>query len=356
MNTETISPHQWNEWLAGQALGSLYQTSIWANFQEQIPGKEKSIFIGVTNPETKAIVGGGYLVKHTLPFSLSWLECPRGPVFDANLSEDEMTAFFEQFIQKVREVATRERSVFLRIDPMMKVTSDQLQDYEFVMKKMKMHPAHASYFPETTLILDLAQTEDEILHQMKPKGRYNIKVAQKHDVYVKKISADSAKDYMKEFYPLVEETARRDRFYIHDANYYQSMLTSLGDSAALWMAYKDEPNDKATHQSSPTPLAGLIATYYGGTATYYYGASCYDHRHMMAPYLLQWEVMRDAKENGYTEYDLLGISPTDAKNHPWQGVTEFKTKFGGHVVRYAPAKEFVFKSFWYFVMLLRKRL
>lgn len=350
MPQKTPTFHEWNEWLASQELGSLYQTSIWANFQEQIPGKEKSQLVTVQDPQTEAILGGGFLVKHALPFSLSWLECPRGPVFDSNLSEDQIDMFFEIFLEKVRAIAAQEKSVFLRIDPPMLLTSDQKNDYEFVLSKQKFRAAHASYFPQTTLTLDLNLSEEELLQQMKPKGRYNIKVAQKHDVYIKKIAPESVKKHIEEFHPLIEETARRDHFFVHDAKYYETMLTTLGDSAALWLAYKDEPN-----QPTPTPLAGLIATYHANTATYYYGASCYDHRHMMAPYLLQWEVIRDAKEQQYSTYDFLGIAPTEAKNHPWQGVTEFKTKFGGSVVSYIAAKEFVFKTFWYFVMLLRKK-
>ncbi len=339
--------HDWNDWVKTQQLGSLYQTSIWAHFQEQIPGKEKAQLVIITHPETHAIVGGGFLVKHALPFSLSWLECPRGPVFDITLSEDDLAKFIQQFIERARAIALAHRAVFLRIDPPVTESSDQRHDYEFVTQKLGLTHAHASYFPQTTLMIDLTGTEEDILQQMKPKGRYNIKVAQKHEVFVKKVS----KDHLEEFYPLIEQTAQRDKFFIHDANYYKTMLDTLGDHAALWIAYKQEPGD-----NFPTPVAGMIATYFGDTATYYYGASCYDHRHMMAPYLLQWEVMRDARAHNYAHYDLLGIAPTEAKNHPWQGVTDFKTKFGGTVISYAHAKEYVFKRFWYFAIMLRKKL
>lgn len=349
--TISMSPsptlHDWNSWVKTQPLGSLYQTSIWAHFQEQIPGKEKAQLITITDPQTNAIMGGGFVVKHALPFSLSWLECPRGPIFDVALSEESLAHVLQQFIDKVRTLATAHRAVFLRIDPPVADISDQRHDYEFIVQKLGLKPAHASYFPQTTLIIDLTGTEEEMLQQMKPKGRYNIKVAQKHDIYVKKVS----KDHLEEFYPLIEQTAQRDKFFIHDAAYYKTMLDTLGDNAALWIAYRQEPE-----HSFPTPVAGMIATYFADTATYYYGASCYDHRHMMAPYLLQWEVMRAARAQGYTRYDLLGIAPTDAKNHPWQGVTDFKTKFGGTVVSYAHAKEYVFKRLWYFVMMLRKKL
>ncbi len=338
--------HDWNDWVKSENLGTLYQTSIWSHFQEQIPGKGKTQLITIQDPETRAIIGGGFLVHHSLPFSLSWLECPRGPVFDTSLGEEALENFFKEFLEKCHEVARAHRAVFVRIDPPIADTDIQWHDYEFITQKLKSRPAHASYFPQTTLIINLSASEEEMLQQMKPKGRYNIKVAQKHDIYVERVS----KDHLDEFYPLIAQTAERDGFFVHDSAYYKTMLDALGDSAALWIAYKKEAG-----MSTPTPVAGLIATYFGDTATYYYGASSYEHRNMMAPYLLQWDVMLDARNRGFTKYDLLGIAPIDAKNHPWQGVTDFKTKFGGTVISYAPAKEFVFKRFWYWMIMLRKK-
>ena len=343
--------HHWNSWVKSQELGSLYQTSIWAHFQEQIPGKERPQLITVTDPENNTIMGGGFLIQHTLPFSMSWLECPRGPVFDTALTPEQLEYFFKEFLKKAQEIAKKSRAIFLRIDP--PVTQSPTQDhntlhhaYESISQELHLKKAHASYFPQTTLLLDLALSEEEILKQMKPKGRYNIKVAQKHGVYIEKVS----KDHLKEFYQLIEQTAERDNFSIHNPHYYKTMLDTLGDASALWMAYHASASER-----SPIPLAGLIATYWGTTATYYYCGSSYEHRNMMAPYLLQWKVMQDAKAHGCTTYDLLGVAPPDAKNHPWQGVTDFKTKFGGNLISYSHAKEFVFKPVWYFLMLLRKK-
>lgn len=358
MPKSSTSLHTWNTWLKSQSLGSLYQSSIWANFQEQIPGKGKTFFVSIESGEK--ILGGGFLIKHTLPFGLCWLACPRGPVFDSNLSKDELDDFFQKFLEKVRAIASQERAVFLRIDPPITDTSDQKQDYDEVIKTHHFREAHASYFPQTTLMIDLSQTEEEILHQMKPKGRYNIKVAQKHGVTVEKIppTKDAIKKAFDDFYPLIEETSRRDKFAIHDRAYYETMLAALGESAELWIGYHTAAAVVPAPIPTPAliPLAGLIATYHTNTATYYYGASCHDHRHMMAPYLLQWEVMRDARTRGYNKYDLLGIAPTSEKNHPLAGVTDFKTKFGGTITTYAHAKELVFKPFWYWLMRLRKKL
>ena len=98
----------------------------------------------------------------------------------------------------------------------------------------------------------------------------------------------------------------------------------------------------ATHENKP--IAGLIGVKWQGTAMYYYGASSYEHRHLMAPYLLQWEAIRRAKANGCKAYDLLGISPDSAPlDDPWAGISDFKRKFGGTVVTYPPEQMLVLK-------------
>ena len=52
--------------------------------------------------------------------------------------------------------------------------------------------------PRNTLYVDLRPTEEEILAQMKPKGRYNIRVAQRHRVsVVEDTSAQGLADFLR---------------------------------------------------------------------------------------------------------------------------------------------------------------
>jgi lipid II:glycine glycyltransferase (peptidoglycan interpeptide bridge formation enzyme) len=55
-----------------------------------------------------------------------------------------------------------------------------------------------------------------------------------------------------------------------------------------------------------------------------------------ASYLLQWEMMRRARELGSRVHDLWGIAPAGAgPDHAWHGVGLFKKGFGGREVRWA---------------------
>jgi len=309
-------------------VNAIEQTKEWAEFRKSAKG-EQFWLVGV----------GAVLQKMPLPRGLCWLYCNRGPELE-HLSEKSL----KFFIIETTKIAKKENAVFLRIEPTYKKESSECAEYEKIARKLKFRAAHASHQPECTLIIDLTASEEKILADMKQKGRYNIKLSEKKGVIIKE--SKNAND----FYEILEETTQRDGFTPHDKNFYQVMIDAL-EPKGMAKLYIAEYEGKI--------IAGLLATFYGETATYYYGASSNEYRNVMAPYLLQWHAIREAKKKGFKHYDFLGIAPEGSKNHPWQGVTDFKLKFGGKIVNYVKAKEFVFKPFWYwiirFIKMIRRR-
>lgn len=357
----------------------------------------------------RQILASALVIRQRLPFNKCWIYCPRGPLADFSGQTAQGAEALELLFQKISELASQENAVFFRFDS--------------THERSGCVPAHAHHQPENTLILDISEDPEKILQQMKPKGRYNIKVAQKHGVNIRVISAHEQSD-LQSFYDLIQQTTSRDGFSGHNKKYYEDMLQTLGpDHAKLYLAeYWPEQKTPAAsnHQSQtvvphaassshptapplmpaptsllpPVPLAAAIVTYFKDTATYYFGASSNQHRNVMAPYLLHWQAILDARTNGYKYYDFFGISPTrersecahnkvdaataapnpersegqtraDApsrlfprplKPHPWASVTEFKLKFGGKRVDYLPAQEIVYKPFWYAIVRLTKWL
>lgn len=212
----------------------------------------------------------------------------------------------------------------------------------------KIKKSFERYTPETTLVLDLSLSEEEILKQMKPKGRYNIKIAERHGVVIEQYSRSlrsprlsrNDSDEFDAFYKILAKTAKRGGFHCHPKAYYENLLQFFGEKnmAELFVA--------KYHGSI---IAGIIVIFYNDTAIYYYGASSYARRDLMAPYLLQWEAIKQAKKRNLRYYDLFGIAPLGARNHSWQGVTEFKKKFGGQIVQYAEAFDIIYQPFWYWL-------
>ncbi len=331
---------QFDDFVRKHPFGTIHQTYEWGDFQAKSSKRDK-FWMLVLEERTvtgRKILGTALLVRQKLPFGLSWLYCPRGPLMDYE-NEKQIGLM----CGKIMEIAKRENAVFLRMDPPVSICDvEDVVKLENCYKAQKLCAAHAEYMPGHTLMIDLSLSEDQILKQMKPKGRYNIKVAERHGVTV---DLKCMKD-IDVFYKLFNETTERDGFNGHPKEYYRNMLDVLGSrNAKLWIAYLKEK-----------PLAAAIVTYFKDTATYYFGASSGDDRNVMAPYLLHWEIMRDAKKHGYKHYDLFGIAPDLKGQHPWATVSEFKLKFGGKRVDYLPARELVFKPFWYALMKLAKHL
>src|SRR5690606_10258383 len=70
---------------------------------------------------------------------------------------------------------------------------------------------------------DLAQGEEALLAQMKSKWRYNIRLAQRRGISVRRGGAAD----LRTFYDLYAETARRDGFLIRPFDYYRTTWTTF---------------------------------------------------------------------------------------------------------------------------------
>ena len=191
--------------------------------------------------------------------------------------------------------------------------------------------------PQHTIAMDLSKTEEELLVQMHEKTRYNVRLAERRGVLVKQVPADSG---IKTFWELLEETAERDGFSAHPRAHYEKLAEVFSESqdassphARLYAAeYRD------------TPLAAALIMFHAGTATYLHGASSNEHRELMAPHLLHWHIMQDAKAAGYATYDFWGI---DDKNPYWAGITRFKRGFGGSEFSYSDSYDIISSGMWY---------
>ncbi|MCR4713283.1 MAG: peptidoglycan bridge formation glycyltransferase FemA/FemB family protein [Treponemataceae bacterium] len=198
--------------------------------------------------------------------------------------------------------------------------------------------------PPDTVLLQLDKTEEELLSAMKPKWRYNIRLAEKKGVNVRAAGAES----IDSFYKVFMETAARDRIAVHGKDYYKSLLELSADGSHVKTTLYIAEHEGET-------LAGIITLFTNTEAVYLYGASSDNKRNLMPAYLLQWTAIQDAKKFGSKVYDFYGIPPTDDENHPMHGLYRFKTGFGGTVVHRAGSLDMPVKpAFYAFYILLEK--
>ena len=102
-------------------------------------------------------------------------------------------------------------------------------------------------------------------------------------------------------------------------------------------------------------LAVAVVVYFGRRATYFFGGSLESHRHVMAPCLLHFEIMRRARALGHEWYDLWGVAPANEPDHPWRDISTFKRKFGGVEVNLVPTLDYVYDPLAYDAYLRHNR-
>ncbi len=188
-----------------------------------------------------------------------------------------------------------------------------------------------------TMLVDLSRSEDDLLAAMKQKTRYNVRLAGRKGVSIRQ---GSSADF-EMLYAMYAETAVRDGFAIRGKEYY----------LAVWQAFIQAGMlSPLVAEVAGEPVAGLMLFHFGGKAWYIYGMSREQHRSLMPTYLLQWEAMRLAREQGCRVYDLWGAPDTFSEEDGLWGVYRFKQGLGGEVVRTIgawdlPLRPFVFKMY-----------
>jgi len=308
------------------------QSKQWLKFQESIG--RKTFEIDADDFHAGAI-------EHKLPIVGNYFYVPRGPFFschserirqqaeepknpETNITSCNSTgSFVSPRTTELIDLAKKENAGWVRIDPENEETLDLIRkstNYKTVKAPHDMQP-------KEIFRIAILKSEEELLAEMKSKTRYNIKLAQKQGVFVKVISnqipnSNDKKNtkYIEEFVRLTREMAKRNGITSHPEEYYRKMIESL--PGGMLKLYCAEYGGKI--------IATNLILFYGDTATYLHGASGNEHRNVMAPFLIQWQAIADAKQRGCTQYDFGGISSTtnhEPRTNNWQGITKFKLGF-----------------------------
>ncbi len=333
--------NSWNEFVTSNAEdGGLLQSFEWGDFQKSL-GK-KIWRLGVVDGDDKLVAS--YLAfKDDLALRQKTIEVYRGPVVDLRLKDEDFRLILDNLIEELKKIAKKEKAIVIRTDfGINKKGPLQVTDYK--LQKLGFVRANRDIQPRSTFFINLENKEKDILQKMKSKHRYNIRLAEKKGVKIKlsyKQSAPSSchsrarlqrcsncgqeggnlvpeKDF-ENFWELLETTSKRDNFAIHDKDYYWKLLNNSWGATKLYLA---------TFEGEI--IAGALVGCFGRVCTYMHGASSGEHKNMMAPYLLQWQAILDAKNKGKKYYDLGGVKSTEegsSSQKSWDGITRFKIGF-----------------------------
>lgn len=249
-----------------------------------------------------------------------YLEIPGGPLVDW---EDQ--ALVRRLFAKIRKTASAEGCVFVRLRPQLRANeSSKLQGLGLRNAPMHLHAEH-------TVILDLTESEEDLLKKMRRQTRYEVRRAEKLGL---KVDFGNQKKLFEEFHVVQAETAARQNFVPPDLQTLLAEREAFGDRAGIY----------TTKTAGGEPVAYGLVFGVGPEAEYFEAASTELNYKLPGAYALLWQAIRDAKSQGYQRFNLWGIAPRGQKNHRYAGVTTFKTGFGGEVVEFVPAQDLVVKK------------
>lgn len=317
----------WDAFVAAHPAGHVLQTTAWARLKSAFGWTAQRVILRTIPSPDAPILGGASLVYRRLPWGQTLAYMPKGPVVDW-----ADPAQVRAVITMAREFALKRRAALLKIEPELPDSAGlagMLAGYGF-------RPSPQRVQPLSTIHIDLSADADALLARMKPKWRYNIRLAERKGVIVR---AGAPAD-LPAIQRLLEITGARDGFGVHSADYYALAAELFAPSGQMvWLV--------AEHEGE---LLSAIAVFgLGQRAWYMWGASGEAGRNLMPNHALQWAAMRWAQARGCATYDLWGI-PDEVGERPeayiepeswgdgglW-GVYRFKQGFGGQVVRYAGA-------------------
>lgn len=277
------------------------QYGIW----QEILGKK--VFHFELRDEKSDLVITGQYIAYPLIKGYTYWYAPYGPVVNSETSPEAI----ERFLAGVKEAAKKHHAIFVR--------SELPQKYNY--KEVVPFISKSSYTQERCeWIIDAKQTIEDILKNMEQKTRYNVRLAEKKNLTVT-IEKETISDANKAiFLTLMEDTARRNGFRLHEDGYYETIFNNLNreKNGAVVIILKDN-----------IPLAINLLVKTGETVHYLFGGSSDEHKNLMGSYLVHLESIKVTKSWGAHWYSFGAVNKHDDSKNALSGITHFKKRFGG---------------------------
>jgi len=344
-NSHFMQSWQWGETKERNGWKPFYK--IWGD--EESPSAAALIL-----QRTITFLGG--LIKLRIQYS------PKGPLIRDLADEGIVSIVFDE----LRMFARDQRAIFLKADPDIVIGVGVPGEEDFsnndICPRIQnlLGTGGWVYSPDqiqfrNTVLVNLSQSEDSLLSNMKQKTRYNIRLSERKGVIIR----DGTREDFNLLYRMYAETSMRDGFAIREIGYYQTLWEIFSRD---WNPHGNPNNrsglDVLIAEVEGIPTAAVVIIYFAGVAYYYNGMSLPIHRKLMPNYLLQWEAIKRAKNAGCKLYDLWGAPEIFNQRDTLWGVYRFKRGFGGYVQRSVGAYDYPVNAFIYnaYINILPKLL
>lgn len=342
------SPIAWEQALARLPNPHPLQSWTWGTFKSRWGWQPLPSLMTVAENSWEPLAAA-LILKRPIPRTpFCLLYVPRGPILDYN-----DRALRQQVLAQLEKIARRERAIFVKIDPEVVKAWGEAGERpspiggRFVQELRQRgwrFSAEQIQF-RNTVELPLEASEEALLEAMKPKTRYNIRLAARKGIVIRQ---GTPADF-PQIAQMYAETAVRDQFTIRPTAYYLDIWN------AFYQAGMAQP---LLAEYEGRAIAAVVLVRYGRRVIYMYGASTDQERQRMPNHLLQWEAIRWAKAQGAAVYDFWGAPDEFVETDRMWGVWRFKQGYSGQVVRHIGAWDYAARPllYWAYAQLLPRYL
>lgn len=318
------------DWHPQRILSDIpFQQAFWYGEMQKRRGRNVRRFTMLKDGASTAYA---QFVAYPLLNSLKYWYAAYGPIL--KFADDDV-------LLKLKEKLEQADAVFVRLD-----FSPSFGDMPAkILHRASKSSSSGSYFqPRHEWYTNISRSGDEILAAMHQKTRYSVRYAEKKGIKTEIVAREQLLAHLPIFLNLMKDTAMRNKFSLHDENYYECFFEAL---------VKRENGFLVEARLGEELLASHLVVVEGGVAHYAFGASADEKKELCAPHLAHFAGMLEAKKRGAAGYNFGGISEQGDAPH-WESITAFKKRFGGRVVSHGPYFDIVIKPFWYYLYILRK--
>ena len=387
MEIKKIKENEYEKFIKGVENSNFFQSVEWAKFKSQ--SEWKMDLIGMY--EDKKLIGVSSLLSRKLPIiKKKMYYAPRGFVTDYSNFDN-----LKKITVELKKYLKENNGLFLKINPYIEYQKRDKdgnpvgEPNDKLIKFLKDNGYHHYGFykrvaekkdlePRWLSSLDLEdKTVDELLNNFRKTTRWRLSKSEKNCIELK----EATKEDLKEFKKIMVHTSERREFEDRPLEYYENMYEELSKENMIRVLLaeinfmklyettdeeinklknrieeiKDNPKKQGQVKEFNNQIeaalkkekelnefiekygdkaiisAGLYISY-GDQIIYLFGGSYKEFMEFGAQYLMQYEMIKYAKENNFKQLNFYGIDGDFDEKSPGYGLFDFKRGFNADVI------------------------
>lgn len=343
---EIKNQHLWQDFFNKNGSPSFLQSWPWGEFQKK--QGYQILRLGLYQQEKLQAIA---LVLKMASKRGRFLFIPHGPIFSLTVKNNLklVKLSVKYLLDYLIALSKKENFSFIRLAPVLENT----HDYQQIFQDLSFKTAPIYMHAERVWVLAINKTEDELLKQMRKTTRYLIRKANRDGVVIEKRTDEKAVD---DFYEIYKKTSKREHFTPFSKEFIKNEFEAFHKTGDALFLFAKLTNNKPilTKIDNFNYLASALIIFTSSTAFYHQGASI--HTKIPAAYLLQWQAIKEAKKRGCLFYNFWGIYQENRTPKSWQGLTLFKTGFGGEKIDYLSTYDYIISPKYYLTYFYEKFL